>query len=431
VKLAVGFLEHEFDIRQAASEAFPPEITSSHIRTSVGRYEDEISAASERSVCCCCGRWVTAGDVYEISEQNDFILPPQGRLDRCGHHRDSWEFCTPCHTAVSRGSIPKFSALNLVNVTMCQDYPSALEDLTAIEECLIAKCHPVGTILKLRPGRRAAPLNYNALRGHMIVIPQDPGPLLQILPSPELRLDNLIKVFWLGKRAPADADLKPFLQVRKDRVLAALQYLVQHNHLYRDLTINHAMIDDWSADFIPPEIRDNIICLGSSDHHEREGYTVSLQTGNYENDLHAAQDALVDGDDHEALISGSIYTDVNGERQDPNLRMINTLREVLACDRCGTDESVPTPEDVIDEPGHRRRMIPTISYAMRGQSALMNNWGDPHYFTAAFPTLFPSGIGGHQDERTVPVSLTAFAEWSLNHHSRRQAAIVHCCEVEV
>jgi len=29
----------------------------------------------------------------------------------------------------------------------------------------------------------------------MIVIPQDPGPLLQILPSPELRLDNLIKVF--------------------------------------------------------------------------------------------------------------------------------------------------------------------------------------------------------------------------------------------
>jgi hypothetical protein len=56
----------------------------------------------------------------------------------------------------------------------------------------------------------------------MIVVPQDPGPLLQILPSPELRLDNLIKVFWLGKQAPADADLKPFLRVGKDKVLAAL-----------------------------------------------------------------------------------------------------------------------------------------------------------------------------------------------------------------
>jgi len=40
----------------------------------------------------------------------------------------------------------------------------------------------------------------------MIVIPQDPGPLLQILPSPELWLDNLIKVFWLGKRAPVNAE---------------------------------------------------------------------------------------------------------------------------------------------------------------------------------------------------------------------------------
>jgi hypothetical protein len=50
-----------------------------------------------------------------------------------------------------------------------------LEGLTLIEECLIAKCHPIGTILHLRPGNPAA---YNSLRGHIIVMPQDPGPLL-------------------------------------------------------------------------------------------------------------------------------------------------------------------------------------------------------------------------------------------------------------
>ncbi|PVH69293.1 hypothetical protein DL98DRAFT_368303, partial [Cadophora sp. DSE1049] len=340
-------------------------------------------------------------------------------LDRCGHHENSWDFCAVCHGAVSRSNIPKFSALNLVNVTTCQDYPSALEDLTTVEECLIAKCHPVGTILKLRPGGRTSPITYNAIRGHMIVIPQDPGPLLQILPSPELKLDNLIKVFWLGKRAPADTDLKPFLQVRKDKVLAALQYLVRHNRLYHDITINHAMIDSWNEDFIPPGIRDNIICLGSSDHHEREGYTVSLQTGNCENDLHAAQDGVLDSDDHEALITGSVYTDINGERQDPNTRMIHTLRGVLARNQCKTDDSAPATDNTTDEGVPRHGDIPLISYAVRGQFALMNNWEEPHYFTAAFPTLFPNGIGGHQDERTVSVSLTAFAEWALNHHSRR------------
>jgi hypothetical protein len=178
VRFAVGLLQGEFELRRTSSEAFPPEITSSQIRASVGRYEDEMSAASEKSVCCCCGRLIAAGDIYEIHDEAHFILPPQRTLDRCGHHEDSWDFCAACHGAVSRGNIPKFSALNLVNVTTCQDYPSALEYLTATEECLIAKCHPVGTILKLRPGGRSSPITYNAIRGYMIVIPQDPGPLL-------------------------------------------------------------------------------------------------------------------------------------------------------------------------------------------------------------------------------------------------------------
>jgi hypothetical protein len=168
------------------------------------------------------------------------------------------------------------------------------------------------------------------------------------------------------------------------------------------------MIDSWNDDFIPPEIRDNIICLGSSDHHEREGYTVSLQTGNCENDLHAAHDEILDSDDHEALITGSVYTDVNGERQDPNTRMIYTLRGVLARDQCKTDDSAPPTGDTADESRLRHGDIPSISYAVRGQFALMSTWEDPHYFTAAFPTLFPNGIGGHQDERTSHVSTKRF-----------------------
>jgi hypothetical protein len=229
-----------------------------------------------------------------------------------------------------------------------------------------------------------------------------------------LRPENLIKVFWQGKRTPADADLKPFLQVRKHKVLAALQYLVRYNHLYHDVTINHEGMDDWSEDFIPPEILNSIICLETSDHQEREGYTVSLEAGNYENDLHAAQDAPLDAGHCEAFISGSVYTDVNGERQDPNSRIIDTLREVVAHNRCGTDGSAAT-NDATDEPGSRREIMPTISYAVRGQSAPMKNWEQPHSFLGAFPTLFPNGTGGHQDERTAPVSLMAFAEWALNH----------------
>jgi hypothetical protein len=65
------------------------------------------------------------------------------------------------------------------------------------------------------------------------------------------------------------------------------------------------------------------------------------------------------------------------------------------------------------------KQFPAISYTTHARVALMSCWADPHYFTAAFPTLFPKGIGGHLEERAIPVSLSALTEWTLNHHSRR------------
>jgi hypothetical protein len=423
VKLAVNLLEDEFRLREIASQEFPPDIPSTHIRSSVSKYENEMSAASQRSICCSCGKFF-AGHIYQIDNEDNFIQTHQDNLDRCGYHENAWIFCNLCYAAIKRNNPPKFSAENSINVTMCQHYPSALEDLTPIEEYLIAKCHPIGTILKLRPGGRASPTNYNALRGHMIVIPQDPGPLLHILPSPELRLHNIIKVFWLGKNPPMSTDLKPFLSVRKDKVLAALYYLVQNNGLYRDITINHTMIGSWPDEFIPPEVVDNITHLENPDHHEREGYTVSLQSGNYENDLHAAQDGAFDADNNSPFVTGSVYTDVNGERTDPNLRLIDALLGVVTNNSSLIDETTQAADDSeYRGHGHGQNHLPTISYAIHGQATLMSGWENPHYFTGAFPTLFPSGHGGHLDKRPIPVSLTAFAQWALSHHSRRSNSL--------
>ncbi|KAF5857657.1 hypothetical protein ETB97_005478 [Aspergillus alliaceus] len=263
------------------------------------------------------------------------------------------------------------------------DYPSTLEGLTLTEEYVVIKCHPLGAVLKLRPGGRSSPVNYNALRSHFIVISQDPGPLLEILPSPELALQSLIKV----------------------KVLVALQDLVQHNHLYRNITINYPIIDSWADDFILPELRDSIICLDEPDHHEREGYT----------------DSALDFSDSGPRITGSVCTDINGERQDPNVCVLEALFGAVA------NRPAPSGVDTSSKEGLRNmralshRKMPVISYTIHGEATLVDHWTDPHYFTAAFPTLFPTGIGGHLDERNIPVSLGAFADWALRHHSRRFA----------
>jgi hypothetical protein len=90
VRAALHFLEDEFKLQETASDAFPREISSSHIRTSVGKYEHEMSTASKRSEYYCYDRLVAAEDIYEIEDETDFTLPLREGHDRCGHHAISW-----------------------------------------------------------------------------------------------------------------------------------------------------------------------------------------------------------------------------------------------------------------------------------------------------------------------------------------------------
>jgi hypothetical protein len=68
VVLALSGDKQEFELREAASEAFPTEITSSHIRASIAKYEDKMLAASLKSMCYSYGRFVAAPDIYEVDD---------------------------------------------------------------------------------------------------------------------------------------------------------------------------------------------------------------------------------------------------------------------------------------------------------------------------------------------------------------------------
>ena len=65
-----------------------------------------------------------------------------------------------------------------------------------------------------------------------------PSPLLNILPSPEIKLCEKIMMVWFGDRSPTTNDLKPYLEVQKEVVLRALQWLRLYNKLYCQITVN-------------------------------------------------------------------------------------------------------------------------------------------------------------------------------------------------
>jgi hypothetical protein len=153
VDQALQLLHDELQQRQLASGAFPPLLSPAQIRASVSRYEEHIKAAAENGVCSSCGKFVPISDIIEVNNNDPLLQPLYSHLDHCAKHRDDWDLCLLYLKSLSQNTLPRFSALNRVNMTLCQNYPSVLEDLTPVKECLIAKCHPLGIIIKLRPGR--------------------------------------------------------------------------------------------------------------------------------------------------------------------------------------------------------------------------------------------------------------------------------------
>ena len=74
VEIALDLLRNKFETHQAALAAFPPEITSSYIRTLVSKYKDKISTISKRSVCCLYNRFVATKNIYKIYISNKILL---------------------------------------------------------------------------------------------------------------------------------------------------------------------------------------------------------------------------------------------------------------------------------------------------------------------------------------------------------------------
>jgi hypothetical protein len=401
--------------RKAATGRFPCKITPGHIRDSMRRYEqilEKACAEVERS-CASCGEFgseliiVKKDQVYSM----ELKLGTHIELDKCGFVDDEYQLCGSCYGTLKKGKPPKFSAMNGVNVTMCQDYPPELEDLTLTEEYAIARSHPIGTVLKLKPNGLSHSAAYNGIRGHIVTIPQNPGPLLDILPSPKLQFHDSIAIVWTGSRAPTIDDLKPFAEVRKDKVIRALLWLCEHNPLYKSVRINHELIDQWAESFIPPILQEEVINVPEDQISDERGTYAGDMEGLSENDLHNALDDMANN----TIASGAVYSDIDGQRQNPELQMVTALMKMLEGPR----------ETTSDADAQRPVDIPVITWTGGNRLNLMNDYEDPEYFTGAFPTLFPYGKGGHlpaSNERKTNVSIETWGKWLMNHHSRRQVA---------
>jgi hypothetical protein len=426
-----SFLEEEYQYMKQASTNFPEAIPPSIQMECIKAYQKAISDASRRLPCGLCGGLFQEDEMISVGLQDDnlqyFLRRTKTAPDYCAVTDNMVSLCTVCSSAIAKRAIPLLSAGNFVNCLFCQDYPEALKNLNAVEEAFIARAHVVGVFLKLTSGAKQG-ISYRGSRGHSVAVRQDPSELLKILPTRRLRDRTTITVSWDRGTPPSEENLARFCSVDKTKVLNALLWLCVNNPVYKSVIIDNNVLDSWPDHHIPQEIRDAFVTLGSESdstatplEDEREGYATSLQDGLFENEL----DAEVEDVEPGTILSRSFFSDLHGQDLHPTPATLASLQAILQ--EQDADGSTPNEEHTTNDPdseagtSNNYSQLPHISYKTTRELPLINSFTDPDYFTAAFPTLFPFGIGGHlgdaKGDRPEEISLKAFAKYTMLHHS--------------
>ena len=315
----------------------------------------------------------------------DILLDPDGVVKNEGIPH-ALRVCKSCCNSLVSGRTP---SLAIANRLFIGAVPEELKDLTAVEESMIALCRARAIIVRLKGGNgdsyqdegttHSTPIHQRALRGHVIVHPQRPDVLSELLPPAIEDIIAPICVVYTGSNAPSADWLrkkaKPLL-VRADRVRKALIWLKAHNYLYRNITINHQVLNEIKElPSLPVHVEFSPEC------HD------GAVTSGYENDGNFDNRDCTQTDD-DVPFESVLIADVDPKASSNELRAaaIRHFRD--------TNKSyLEMPHDPKPE----------------------NEFCNPTLFPKLYPTLFPYGLGGFENQhRCSPVSLKMQAKHFLN-----------------
>ncbi|PPQ80093.1 hypothetical protein CVT24_006535 [Panaeolus cyanescens] len=327
---------------------------------------------------------------------NDVLMDPNGVV-RNENGKLIARTCQQCYRSLTKDKLPP---LALANRMFLGSVPPVLADLTPIEEAMIAKCQAKCWVIQLKDESATvvSPDSQRGIRGHIIIYPQNPSEIAQQLPPSIDDVMSPICVLFVGSSPPSLEWLrqkaKP-LTVRREKVRQALIWLKKHNPLYRDIIIDHAVLDNMQEHEILPFCIQHVV---PSDAAEAavDGYTNDLEIPV----LPTTADPLVSDNDPAHLTIG---TDKDMPYLDSEKSMPPAVEfeKVVIMD---VDGRAPSHELRAAALRHVKNGGGYIEIPHHTTPA--NEFFNPDLFPLIYPTLFPYGVGGFEDKcRTVSVSM--------------------------
>ena len=287
-------------------------------------------------------------------------------------------------------TLPKFS---LANKLYLGKLPDRFKDITWVEEQVCALYR--STVFVYRLYHSDNPQDPYMAKGNSCAHPQNTVSTAKVLPRTPADVAGCISVVFTGpNKTVPKAALKNVFRVRKNVVRDFLEWLRVNNPMYKDIAIDEthlSMYGDDGADIALPGIDDRVI-VNENSHADAD---FAAETSAFE--PHPAND----DQPANAEVRKDVFIEHTGTYDADNTMM--PVRRSLAAGMRNLNKPANTPDIVIP----------------RGSEPIPE-YNNPTLFPGMFPTLFPYGLGGFDDNtRDIPISFQKHVEYLLDIADRR------------
>lgn len=283
--------------------------------------------------------------------------------------------CKSCKGALKKGKMP---ALSMANMNYLGPIPEELSSLTVVEESMVALCCTKCLVVQLQDDSETQSkktVKQRGTIGHMIVYPQRPGAVVEmLLPSIE-DITSPVCIIFIGARLPSKewlCDKAKLLWVSGAHVRRALTWLRENNPLYKNICLNEDVLSELDQDpVLPFHIQHIIPSIATMES------TSCYDNIDFDEVVHPQADADTAAVPHtEVPFQNVVILDVNGDSSYADLKLAawnHVKKNGLGYIRFSHN---PEPCNKFDN----LTLLPMM-----------------------YPTLFPYGIGGLEDRNRCRV----------------------------
>lgn len=313
----------------------------------------------------------------ELYGENHDVMLLRDSIDQDCNGNARAFLCHECALNLRRKTLPP---LSMANHNYIGNVPDCLKNLTMVEECMIARSRCKCWIVQLKEGPESVSNSsaQRGMKGHIIVYPQEIDDYSTIMPASIDTICAPICVVFVGSQPPSKEWLKSKakpLIVRREKVRDALLWLKANNPLYEGVTIDHNQLNLYPANDILPVHVEQI---------ETTDAVESLTSGYDTYSARSADNCPRDCDENATQNDDSYFDKITVTNVDA-LATTNELRcAAFRHFRDSAKRTIQIPHGNIPE----------------------SEFGNPSLFPKIYPTLFPYGIGGPEnDNRDTELSM--------------------------